>query len=79
VGDQLAMPAQNRVRRHEGCDVGRPTADLLPEHRESPPLIVGQSPAVAAQLRLQHAVLFAQELDDVSLLALKPAGQCRQD
>lgn len=80
AGDQFAMPTQNSVRRHECADVAQgPTADQSSEHREPSPLIIGQPHTAAAQLRLQDAILFAKEVDDVSLLAFEPAGERRQD
>src|SRR6188472_3816821 len=58
------MPPQNRIRGNERADVRqRPTADLASKHGESTPLIVRQPHTVAAQLCLQHAILFTQEVD----------------
>jgi hypothetical protein len=70
------MPAEDRVRRDKSRDVAKcGSADLMSEHRQPPPLIVGQADATAAQLRLQDPVLFAQEIDDIALLALEPAKE----
>jgi hypothetical protein len=51
---------------------------LVPEHREPPPLTVGQPHTAAAQLRFQNPVLLAQEGDDIALLSLKPCEERSQ-
>jgi hypothetical protein len=56
-----------------------PTADLASKHGESTPLIVRQPHTVAARLRLQHAILFTQEVDHVALFSIEPPGQRRED
>jgi hypothetical protein len=74
--DQFAMPAENRVRRDKGRDVAKgASADLVSQHRQPSTLIVGQPDATAAQLRLESPILFAQEVDDIALLSLKPANK----
>jgi len=45
-------------------------ADLVSEHSQPPTLIIGQSNAMTAQLRLQGPVLFAKKIDDSPLLTL---------
>ena len=47
----------------------------MSEHSQPPTLIVGQSDATTAQLRLQRPVLFAQEADDVALVSLDPSKE----
>jgi hypothetical protein len=49
--------------------VASPAANPVSEYGEPPSLTIGQPQAAAAQLPLQHPVLFAQEIDDVSLFA----------
>jgi hypothetical protein len=74
--DQFAMPAKDRVRCHKSRDVAkRSSADLVSEHSQPPKLIVGQSDATTAQLRLQGPVLFAQEVDHITLLSLDPSKE----
>jgi hypothetical protein len=51
--------------------VASPSANPVSEYRAPPSLIIGQPEPAAAQLPLQHPVLFAQEIDNVSLLALE--------
>ena len=71
--DQFAMPAEDRVRCHKSREgAKRSSADLVSEHSQTPTLIVGQSDATTAHLRLQSPILFAQEVDDVVLLSFDP-------
>ena len=77
---KFAMPAEDRVRCHKSRDVVKgSSADLLSQHRQPPPLIVCQSDATAAQLRLQSPVLFAQEVDDIALLLLEPSEERHEE
>jgi hypothetical protein len=74
--DQFAMPAEDRVRCHQRRDVAKGApADLVAEHSQSPTLIIGQSNAMAEQLRLQGPVLFAKKIDDRTLLTLDPSKE----
>jgi hypothetical protein len=74
--DQLTMPAQDRVRCRQSRDVPQgSSADLVSEHSQPPTLIVGQSDAMAAQLRLENPILFAEEVDDTTLLSLDPTKE----
>ena len=70
------MPAEDRVRCHKRRDVAKGSpADLVSERTESPTLIIGQSDPTTAQLRFKGPVLFAQEVDDVTLLSLDPSKE----
>ena len=74
------MPSENRVRRDDRRDVREdPTAEALTDDGETPTFVVIQPQPPAVQLRLQNAVLFAQEFDDVALLPFEPAEQRRND
>jgi hypothetical protein len=74
--DHFAMPAEDRVRCHQRRDVAKGApADLVAEHSQSPTLIIGQSNAMAEQLRLQGPVLFAKKIDDRTLLTLDPSKE----
>jgi hypothetical protein len=42
---------------------------------ETPPFVVSQPQPPAVQLRLENAVLFPQEFQNIALLPLKPAEQ----
>ncbi len=58
-GNQLAVPPQDRVRRHDRHDVREdPPAETLTDHGEPATFVVAQPHAPAVQLRLEHAVLF---------------------
>jgi hypothetical protein len=80
VGEQLPVPSENRVRRHERRDLLQHAASqALPQHPETSALIVVESELPGAQLRLQHAILFAKERDHITLLDLEPRQQrCQQ-
>jgi hypothetical protein len=55
-----------------------PPTKALTDDRETPTVVIQpQSPAV--QLRVQYAVLFPQEFDDIALLLFEPAEQRRKD
>ena len=70
------MPAQNRVRRHDRRDARQqPAAQAMAQFGEASSFVVIQTQSPSLEPRLQHAILFAQERDDVLLLALKPATQ----
>jgi hypothetical protein len=71
----LAMPAQDRVRCHEGRDLREHSATKVSQFREAPPFAVVETQALPRQPSLQHAVLLAQERDHVGLLGLEPAAQ----
>jgi len=63
-----------------GRDEGRhlsqhAAAESLAKHRKPSALVIVQPQSSATQLRLQHAVLFAQEGDHLALLTLKYSKQ----
>ena len=79
-GDELPVPAQNRVGRDDRRDLRQhPTTEPLAEASQPPPFVVGEPQALVAQLRLQDAVLFAQVLDDLVLFVLEPAEEGRDE
>ena len=74
------MPPENGVGRDDCRDLCQdPTAEALTDGGETPALIVAQPQPLAAQLPFQYAVLFSQELDDIALPVLQPAGQGRDN
>ena len=78
--DQLAMPAENRVRTKQGGDLEESfPADSLAPDREATPLIVGEPRALALVKFEEDSVLFDQVRDDVSLLSIEPARGRRDD
>ena len=54
-------------------------AEAVPDDGETPPFVVIQPHSPAVQLRLQYAVLFPQELDDIGLFPFEPAEPRRDD
>ena len=61
--DELAMPAEDRVRRDDGRDLRQQsTAEPLPEDRQAATFVIGQCQSSAVELRLQNAVLLSQVL-----------------
>ena len=73
------MPSENRVWRDERRNLSQHAAsEALPQHREPSALVIVQPEPPAAQLRLEGAVLFAEEGDHIALLAIKPSKQRRQ-
>lgn len=78
--DEFAMPAENRIGRHDRCDIReQPAAKAMADGGEPPTFVVAQPHPTAMQLRLEHAILFPQEVDDVAVLAFQPAEQRRDD
>ena len=72
------MPSENGVWRDERRNFSQHAAsESLPQHGEPSALTIVQPEPLAAQLRLEGAVLFAEEGDHIALLALEPAKQRR--
>ena len=73
------MPAKQRVRRHDGRDLPQSsTAQPIRAYGESAPIVVRQQQASALQLAAKHPILFEQISKDISLLAVEPPGQERE-
>ena len=78
-GDELPMPAKQRVRSYDGHDLPQPsTAQPIRPHGESAPIGIGQPQASTTQLPAKHTILFEQIPKDFSLLAVQPTGQQRE-
>ena len=57
--NQLPVPAQNRVWRHDRRDVAQPsTSQPIPAHGEPTPVVIAQPQAPSAQVTAKDAVLF---------------------
>ena len=55
------MPSKNRVRRDERRHLPEDSAsEPLPEHRETPTLLIAQLQAASGQLCFQRAILLAK-------------------
>ena len=68
------MPSENGIGRDERRNFLQHAApESPPQYGEPSALIIVQPEPLAAQLRLERAVLFAEEGDHIALLALEPA------
>jgi hypothetical protein len=74
--DELAVPAQDRVGRHQA---GELLQDAATKHlallREPAALCVGEARAPAAELLAQDAVLLPEVFQDLDLAAVHPARE----
>ena len=74
-GDQLAVPAQDRLGRHEAGELLQSAAtDDLALGREASPLVIGESQPSPTELLPKYAVLLAEKVDDLQLAVVDPAG-----
>ena len=77
--NQFAVPSKNRVGRHERCHVPQDgPSKPLPEHGEAPALRIRQPQSASGQLCFQDTVLLAKKGDHITLLALEPSKQHRE-
>jgi hypothetical protein len=78
--DQMSVPPQNRVGRHDRRDLTQRCASkTLSTHREATPLIIRESQTSAAQLGPQDAILLHQIPDHILLTSTEPAGEGREE
>jgi hypothetical protein len=78
-GDELPMPAKQRVRSHDGRDLPQSsTAQRIRAYGESAPIVVAQLQVSAPQLAAKHTILFKQITKDISFLAIQPPGEARE-
>jgi hypothetical protein len=74
LGDELAVPAQDGVGRHQSGELfQRTSADEAALRGEPPALRVGEAQAPTAELLAQDAVLLLEVRDDLGLVAVHPA------
>ena len=74
LGDQPAVPAQDRIGCHDAGDVGEaPSAEGLAFHGQTASLIVGEANPLGTVRRTEDPVLLAQVLNDGLLLSIDPA------
>jgi len=79
VRDEFAVPAQNRIGRHQAAELVQNAAtEGFALRREPAALGVGEAQAPAAELLAQHAVLLLEKLDDLELAAVHPAREHEQ-
>lgn len=75
-GDQLPVPPQDRVGRHEGRDLPQePSPESSAFGGEASALVVGQPEAAPLHLPLEDPVLLHQVFDDVLLVAVDPTRE----
>jgi hypothetical protein len=73
-GDQLTVPAQDRVGRDQARELAQPaTTDDPALGSQASPLIIGEPQPPPAELLAEDAVLLAQEVDDLELAGVDPA------
>src|SRR5262245_19793551 len=74
VGDEPAVPTEDRVRGADACDVPEaPATESLSLPSQAAPLVVSEPEPAGTALRAQHAVLFEQVVDDRLLVAVDPS------
>ena len=75
LSDQLAVPGEQRLRRHEGGHL-RQDGPPQPLRFGGQPaaLIVGEPKALGAKLLAEDSILLAQVLDHLQLALVHPAG-----
>ena len=75
---QLAVPAQNGVRRHDRRNLREqaPT-QAVTQFGQAPPLVVFEPQALPRQPILQEAILLTKERDQIGLLTVQPATEGR--
>jgi hypothetical protein len=74
------MPSENGVWRDDrGNPRERATSEAPADHGETAPFIIAQAQPSTVQLHREHAILFAQKLNHVALLSIKPPEQRRKE
>jgi hypothetical protein len=74
AGDQLAVPAQDRVRRDQARELVQPaTTDDLALDGQASPLVIGEPQPPPGELLAKDSVLLAQEVDDLELAGVDPS------
>ena len=75
-GDELAVPAQDGVRRQQVCHFAEHSSPkhLAPDG-EPTPLVIGEPKSTAVKLLAQNPVLLLEVVDQLDLLPVDPAGE----
>ena len=74
LGDERAVPAQDRIGRHDAGNLGEaPSAEGVAFHGQAASLVDGEANPLATVRRAEHAVLLEQIVNDVLLLSIGPA------
>src|SRR2546427_11627414 len=76
LGDQPPVPAQDRVRCHDGRHLPKDSAtESLALRRQAPALVITQSDTTPPQLLPEGAVLLHQVVDHLLLVTIDPSSQ----
>jgi hypothetical protein len=76
LGDQSAVPAQDRVGRDDACRLSQcPPSPSLAAHCESAALGVSQAQRLTAELFAEDPILLSQIVDQVLLVAARPSSE----
>ena len=76
VGNQVAIPAQDSVRRQQAGDLLEPfPAKHLAPRCEPSALIICEPQPAATHLLAQNSILFFEVVDHLELLPIDPAGE----
>ena len=79
VGDELSVPAEDRVRCGDRCDLAEEFAtEHPPLHCQSLAPVLAEPDGLVAELVAEGSVLLSQVGDDVCLLAVHPASEEEQ-
>ena len=79
VRDEFAVPAQDRVGRHQAAEpVQNAATERLALYREPAAFGVREAQAPAAELLAKNTVFLLEKLDDLELAAVHPAGEHEQ-
>jgi len=79
AGDQLPMPAKQRIRRDDGCDLPQdPPAQTMSSGGQSSPVVIGQPQASGTELAAKQAILFHQVGENLSFASVEPTGEDEQ-
>src|SRR5262245_43459016 len=71
------MPAQDRVRRHQGRDLANSRRPSRCPTSQAASLALVETQLLPGEEAFQKAILVAQTRDDVGLVTLEPASRCR--
>jgi hypothetical protein len=80
LGDEPLVPAENCVRRDDACHLLKHLSSQdLALHGETATVVVVQAEPLTTKLFTKDAVLLHQVVDDLSLVAIHPAGEEKQE
>ena len=76
---QFAVPTQDRIRRRQRGNLTKsPAPELLPQRRQSSPILIAEAETPPAELLAEQLNLFTLVFDQLLLMAAQPhADPCR--